>query len=239
VFELVCMLSSLSDTEAGKARVGAPGMVGVLVALLPVATPRVQRQVLLILRRVLLLVDPKAVDDKVTVPGGLLRASLEAKLTAEAKKGADAASADQADGDALAAATAKAEAEQKRAHGRGSTVAALLMCYAKALALQVRGRADGRPVMTNATLSDDLFPGHVGQVRCPCRECAFAVERVGDALDGWRRVGARCPHALFRALCSVTLRPPPPPRPASVVCCRRSPPPSVPSSRASSPGTRP
>ena len=64
-FELVCMLSSLSDTDAGKARVAQPGMVGILVALLPVATPRVQRQVLLILRRVLLMVDPKLVDDKV------------------------------------------------------------------------------------------------------------------------------------------------------------------------------
>jgi hypothetical protein len=135
----------------------------VLVALLPVATPRVQRQVLLILRRVLMLVDPKAVDEKVAVPGGLLRAALEAKLTAESK--ASGADGSEVEGDALAAATAKADAERKRATGRGSTVAALLMCYAKALALQVRGRADGRPVMTNATLSDDLYPGHVGQVR--------------------------------------------------------------------------
>ena len=75
---------------------------------------------------------------------------------------------------ALAAATTKADAERKRSTGRGSTVAALLMCYAKALALQVRGRADGRPVMTNATLSDDLYPGHVGQVR-PAAQAGPAV----------------------------------------------------------------
>jgi len=166
------MLSSLSDTDAGKKRVGAPATVAVLVALLPVATPRVQRQVLLILRRVLMLVDPKAVDDKVAVPGGLLRAALEAKLTAESK--ATGSDGGDGDGDALAAATTKADAERKRSTGRGSTVAALLMCYAKALALQVRGRADGRPVMTNATLSDDLYPGHVGQVR-PAAQAGPAV----------------------------------------------------------------
>jgi hypothetical protein len=45
--------------HAGKARVATPVTVGVLVALLPVATPRVQRQLLVILRRVLMLVDPK------------------------------------------------------------------------------------------------------------------------------------------------------------------------------------
>jgi hypothetical protein len=83
------MLSSLSDTDAGKARVAQATIVGVLVALLPVATPRVQRQVLVVLRRVLMLVDPKLVDEKVSVPAGLLRASLEGKLSAESKKSAD------------------------------------------------------------------------------------------------------------------------------------------------------
>ncbi len=72
-YELVCMLSSLSDTDAGRPHVAQPLTVGVLVALLPVATPRVQRQVLLILRRVLLFVNPRVLDDKVAAPVGILR----------------------------------------------------------------------------------------------------------------------------------------------------------------------
>ncbi len=37
----------------------------------------------------------------------------------------------------MAAASAKADAEKKRSTGKGSAIAALLMCYAKSVALQV------------------------------------------------------------------------------------------------------
>lgn len=115
--------------------------------LFPVATPRVQRAIIHILKRVLPHVRPDFLDAHLKVPRAALRDTLAARVRAvETGATADTLTRDD-DRDAIS--------------GPGATVAYLLLLLARGQSLQIRGRAGGRAVTSNATLPDEFVPGAV------------------------------------------------------------------------------
>jgi len=62
-FELTSMVLALSGAVVGREFLANPQLLGVLLSLLPVGSPRIQRQILHIFRRILPQVSPSELDD--------------------------------------------------------------------------------------------------------------------------------------------------------------------------------
>jgi len=148
-YELVSMLQSLSASPEGCLQVARPTLLATCVKLFPVSTPRVQRSLLQIFRRVLPLVRPDALDTLLKVPEGLLRDNLvyRFRCVEVGETGAD----KMVDKDEAGKPTLRS--------GPGATVAFLLLSLSKAIGIQVRGRAAGRAVTSTANLHDAFLPG--------------------------------------------------------------------------------
>ena len=67
-FELTSMVLALSGAEAGKEFLATPKLLGVLLGLLPIGSPRIQRQLLHVFRRILPQVSTAEIAP--VVPGG-------------------------------------------------------------------------------------------------------------------------------------------------------------------------
>lgn len=135
------------------AQVCRPALFSVLITLLPVASPRVQRALLALCRRALPLAKPDFLDAVVTAPRGLLTPVVAARAVAVAKA--------QAAGATPSAGAVISDDDRKLVSGAGATFAYLLLLLAKAAAVQVRGRAQGRAVTTTVALVEDAIPGAI------------------------------------------------------------------------------
>jgi hypothetical protein len=99
-------------------------------------------QIIHIFRRVLPRVAPSTLDSAIAVPQG----ALPSWLTSFQHSGAPNLH------DLIAS-----SAEPRK--GRGSVAAYLLLCYASSLSLQIRGRADKRPMSMLATMPGSVLAG--------------------------------------------------------------------------------
>lgn len=218
LFELTCLLASTTNSDAGvEMFVQDPSILADVLRLLPIATPRVQRQLLTILRRALCRVPVAALDNAVVAPSGLLRDALEAKLSAaqaslkrtiETGAGAsatdtgDAAEDDTTDFPSLEDLLAQ---DRVMATGAGSTLSVLLLTWAKHLQGQVRGKASGRAVRFKCALPHDLLPGAVdaaiaGEVLALLRDI-FACGREDEkAVASGEAPGKSLKHQWARQL---------------------------------------
>lgn len=137
-FELVAVMTSLSSSSSGVKHLATGKTVATLLRLLPLATPRIQRQVLSVLRRVLPHVKPSDLDRHLTV---------SSLLTQMYAAGGEPAGDKEPTGFGAASGSA------------GGAVVWLLLCYALRFTVQVRGRTDGRPVRLTARVHSSLLTG--------------------------------------------------------------------------------
>lgn len=212
VYEVVSILLSLSDAEAGRARLCTPIVVAALLTLLPRSTPRVQRAVLAVLRRVLPDVPPARLDGAVRAPLSLLSAGL-----ASASAAADAAGSaargggggggggGEGGGGGGGATLEGIVSQQAPSSGPGAGLAALLLLLAPALTLEVRGRAGdgGRPVRVVAAPPPGIAPGAL-----PPEVAAEVTELLrlaagGGAGPAWRAAVDAGAAAAFAQLPSL------------------------------------
>lgn len=151
------MLQSLTASPEGVAQVARPTILTTCVQLFTVATPRVQRALLQIFRRVLPSLRPDALDAHLKVPQGLTRDYLVKRARmVETGEAADAAATGSGTGSGMAS-----EDDRKMVTAPGGFVAYLLLALSKAVSIQTRGRAAGRAVTSTASLADEMLPGAV------------------------------------------------------------------------------
>ena len=145
------MLHALVGTRPGKQKAvqASVRILPPLLQLLPMSSPRIQRSILGVLRRLLPQVPPSGLDAAVKVPFECLPET----MAKDAMRGVDAESP---------LPPMEPEAAARPTAGRGGIVVALLLLVAKAFEMQVRGKAGGRSISGKALMSDRL--GVIGAV---------------------------------------------------------------------------